>query len=115
MKLLAMLLAVAPIATGPGTIYYAGMPPERYRALTIIKLVVTRAESLPKACDYTLPKTPPDQRVTLMGCARTDIIGRPYIVIADPCPNGHFEETARILCHELAHAAGRWPADHPME
>lgn len=114
MHLLAMLLAVAPIATGPGTIYFAGMPPERFRTLASLKVIVTRPESLASFCNVTLPKPPPGQELTLKGCARSDIFGRPYIVIADPCPLGDFEDTARILCHEIAHAAGGWPGDHPL-
>lgn len=113
MKLLALALAVGPIATGPGTMFFAGMPPERFQGAAIVKLVVARPESLPALCDYTMPETPPEQHLELKGCARTDIWGRPYIVIADPCPMGAYEETATILCHELAHTRG-WAADHPL-
>lgn len=108
MNTLLAAIAVAPLVTGPGTIYFAGMPPERFQGAATVELMVVAPEALELACDMS----PPDG-LTLKGCARTNAKGQPYIIIPDPCRLGEVEETARILCHELSHVNG-WPGDHPL-
>lgn len=107
MKLLAALLAATPLVTGPGTAYYAGMPPERFRGPALVRMQV-----VPEAELYTACNSKPVSELRLLGCARKDWLGRPYIVVPDPCPRGEVEQTARVLCHELAHAARGWTASH---
>lgn len=107
MKLMAALIAATPLVTGPGTAYYDGLPPERFRGPAVVRMHV-----VPEADLYIACGSKRIEGLKLLGCARADFLGRPYIVIPDPCPLGEVEQTARIICHELAHAARGWTALH---
>lgn len=110
MKLLITFLC-APLAilTGPGTPYYAGMPPEHLRGPATVVVKAVHPDQLVGTCGSDVPPG-----LELKGCAKMDWLGRTHIVMPDPCLRGEIDETARILCHEISHAAHGWPGDHPL-
>lgn len=102
------LLLIPVLLTGPGTPYYAGLPPERYQGAATVTVKIVAPERLVATCGSNVPPG-----LELMGCARKDWLGRRYIVMPDTCADGECDETARILSHEIAHVKG-WPGDHPL-
>jgi hypothetical protein len=108
MKAAAAMLALS-VLTGPGTPHYAGLPPERFQGPATVTLKIVAPEHLVATCGSDVPPG-----LELMGCAMSDWLGRRYVVMPDPCRNGASDETARILCHEVGHAAHGWPGDHPL-
>lgn len=106
----ALLAASALLLTGPGTPFFDGPPPARFRSSeTTVRLRIVPPAEIRAACN-----SPNVAGLILRGCARSDWLGRPTIVLPDPCPDAGRDYTAQILCHELAHARGGWPADHPL-
>lgn len=104
---LAPLLAAptVPIQTGPGTPYFAGMPPERFiREVAVMALFVapSRIEDL---CG------PPPEGMVVMACVRrlegVEVVIMPHPIVA------HGEVYADLLTHELAHVAG-WSREHEL-
>lgn len=106
----ALLAASALLLTGPGTPYFSGLPPARFRSgETTVTLRIVAPERIHAACGARKRTG-----LTLRGCARRNWFGGATIVLPDPCPDGTRDRTARILCHELAHARGGWACHHPL-
>lgn len=105
----ALLAVSAVLLTGPGTPYYDGLPPARYSGPATVTLKIVEPRRLEESCGRL--ETP--ENLTLLGCARTDWLGRRYIVIPDTCSDGACDKTARIIAHEVGHVLG-WRSDHPL-
>jgi hypothetical protein len=81
----------------PKTLIFDGMPPERMRG----PAVVTVSTGTVAECG-----TPPSGGI-FEACVRGDNI----IHTDNPCDHPD-QSYARLLCHEIAHAAHGWPAEH---
>lgn len=101
------IAALALLASGMGTAYYAGMPPERFQTGEPIKTttIYVPLSDLPAACGTEVP-----EGKILLGCYRSSFLGS-VIILPDPCPLGAVELYARIACHEISHQRG-WSGDH---
>lgn len=114
MKALALLAAAllaapsAPVETGPGTRYYAGLPPVRYVKGGFVAVLFVHPAQLYEACG-----TKPIPGMVLHGCSRVMKTGQKAIIVSHPCLalDGPY---SAILCHESAHALGGWPGTHPL-
>lgn len=107
---LAALLAAAPatpqVATGPGTPYFAGMPPARYDGTGAAIVVFT--DDVTQFCGGA------PEGLVIVACVRRTKEGAPFIFMPNPRPAAELGDPyARILHHELAHVRG-WEADHPL-
>jgi phosphoribosylformylglycinamidine (FGAM) synthase-like amidotransferase family enzyme len=102
---LALLVAAPsePVATGPGTAHFDGMPPERFWQEDVA--IVVFVNDVTELCGDSPPG------LTMIACTRK-IEGQ--VVVVMPHPVGHAlagEYYARILTHELGHHAG-WTGMH---
>jgi hypothetical protein len=102
-----VLLFLATIATGFGTVYDDDWPPQRFQRLGTLSVTFTDQAGIDDLCGKA--PTTPAQPLSTKGCS---LKGKPHIVMDDPCLY-KYETYARRTCHELAHALGRWPVDHP--
>ena len=105
---LAALLCAAPTTpqeTGPGTPFFAGMPPVKYQANNAQVVVFT--SDLRQFCGA------PEPGMVILGCARK-MGNTPVLFLPNPCLLGDREFYARIACHELGHRNG-WTALHEPE
>jgi hypothetical protein len=80
----------------PKTDVYDGMPPPQMRG----PATMTVATGTLDDCGE------PGPGLVFEACVRSGIVHMP-----NPCDFSD-EEFARLLCHEQAHAAHHWPADH---
>lgn len=109
--ILVRLLVAASLSTAPptgfGTQYDDDWPPQEYQRVgTLPVTFVPNQESLNKLCGDLTDKT-----FQVKGCS---LRGKHHIVLEDPCqPQYRYEVYARRVCHELAHALGNWPGNHP--
>lgn len=104
--LAAFLLAAPsePVATGPGTQHFAGMPPERFWREDVA--IVIFLNDVTELCGHA------PEGLTMIACTRR-IEGQVVVVMPHPAPYGSAGDYyGGILAHELAHVAG-WPGDHP--
>lgn len=92
--------------TGPGTIFYDGMPPTSFPGTGTVTLVLTN--DVGALCGYV------SKPLIVRGCAKRGKDGKATIVMENPRRRAERgDRTALILAHELAHLQG-WPADHPI-
>lgn len=92
-------------AWGWGTVNFDGWPPIRYQIMPRhpVQIVFGR-KAIDKECGRS--KWP---NIT-EACSNTDT---GLLVMPDPCEFPRADDYARLLCHEVAHESGNWPADHP--
>lgn len=95
---LAALLCAAPLVAA------LQMPPARWQGTGEMILRVVAEADIAAACAPLKPS--PGNRI--VACKGTAADGRPVITIPDPCPLAEHEWTARVLCHEVAHATTFW-------
>src|SRR6478736_984492 len=99
---LAALLTAAPstpVATGPGTPYYDGLPPERFfhEGAAIVLFV----GDVSPYCGYAPPG------LTTIACTIETDKGTPVIIMPHPITLGRQGDFyARVLAHELSHQQG---------
>lgn len=107
---LSLLGAAQPVATGPGTPYYDGIPPVKYQRTGFAIVLFVPPALINQACGAT--DMPPG--LTLLACTRRLKAGPKVTIMPDPCAFATTSEYARILCHENAHALGGWSGTHPL-
>ena len=81
----------------PRTMYFDGMPPERFRTPRI----ATVSNGSVAKCG----SPPPEKHTYFEACVRGNMVHMP-----NPCDYPQ-EKFATLLCHEYGHLEG-WPADH---
>lgn len=98
---------VPEIKTGPGTRYFAGLPPARYVKGGFVTVLFVHPDQLYEACG-----APRVAGMELKGCARMMKSGQKAVIVPHPCVALDGQYTV-VLCHELGHHQG-WPGDHPL-
>jgi hypothetical protein len=99
MRSLLLAMIAAPLVaapTYPVTLVYDGMPPPRFRE----SATVTVKTGAVAECGDAAPG------LTFEACVRDKTV-----FIPNPC-DFPAEKLAVLLCHEIAHAANHWPAEH---
>ena len=102
---IAGFLLSLPVATGPGTGFYAGWPPERYRTEFRGTIHAASFERIQEICSAGQPPVP--KGMEYLGCLRNGVIYCPL-----PLP-GKEEPFARCVSHEAAHLRF-WQWNHPL-
>ena len=85
------------------------MPPVQYRALGGVPVVFVPSADMWRACGAE-----PRHGTYLYACARVLPNNQIFIVMPDPCETAAYDTYALVMCHELAHANGGWPSNHPQ-
>ena len=104
----AMLACVSATASAQVHAPANPMPPPEYRGTGAVIVVFVPEYMLEQVCGIKAP-----EGLRLRACARMFPGGKKYVVMPDPCPAAATDDYALVMCHEVAHALGNWPGDHP--